>query len=57
MLRAALLAVSAFTAGREMLKGEIDKRKDSAIEAAIEEARTRLDSSTQDIIAKRSYYP
>ena len=52
MLRAALLAVSAFTAGREMLKGEIDKRKDSAIEAAIEEARTRLDSSTQDIIAK-----
>lgn len=52
MLRAALLAVSAFTAGREMLKVEVDKRKNSAIEAAIEEARERLDSSTDEVIAK-----
>lgn len=51
MLRAALIAVSAFTAGREMLKGEVDKRKQSAIEAAIEEARARLDSSTDEMIA------
>ena len=52
MLRAALLAVSAFTAGREMLKGEIDRRKETAIEAAVAEARERLDSSTDEIIAK-----
>jgi len=52
MLRAALIAVSAFTAGREMLKGEVDKRKQTAIEAAIEEARERLDTSTNDVIAR-----
>lgn len=52
MLRAALIAVSAFTAGRELLKGEIDKRKESAIESAITEARERLDASTEDVIAR-----
>lgn len=52
MLRAALIAVSAFTAGREMLKVEVDKRKNNAIEAAIEEARIRLDTSTNEIIAQ-----
>ena len=52
MLRAALLAVSAFTAGRELLKGEVDRRKQTAIDAAIEATRERLDASTDDIIAR-----
>lgn len=52
MLRAALLAVSAFTAGRELLKGEVDKRKQTAIEAAIEATRERLDASTDDVIGR-----
>lgn len=52
MLRAALLAVSAITAGRELLKGEVDKRKQTAIEAAVEATRERLDASTDDIIAR-----
>lgn len=52
MLRAALIAVSAFTAGRELLKGEIDKRKETAIEAAVQEARERLDTSTEEVIAR-----
>lgn len=52
MLRAALLAVSAITAGRELLKGEVDRRKESAIERAVQETRERLDASTDEIIAR-----
>ena len=52
MLRAALLAVSAITAGRELLKGEVDRRKESAIEKAIEQTRERLNASADEIIAR-----
>ena len=52
MLRAALLAVSAITAGRELLKNEVDRRKLTAIDKAIEETRERLDASADDVIAR-----
>ena len=58
MLRAALLAVSALTAGREMLKGEIDRRKQTVIEKAVEQTRERLDASIDEIISRmmRSFF-
>ena len=52
MIRAALFAVSAITAGRELLKGEVDRRKETAIENAIEQTRERLDASADEIIAR-----
>jgi len=52
MIRALSLALTALVAGRQLIADNVDKRRDTAIEAAIEESRTILDENLNSMLGK-----
>jgi len=52
MIRALSLALTALVAGRQMLADTVDKRRDTAIEAAIVESRAILDENLNTMLGK-----